>query len=339
MEKKMIPRSVKQFKGMFEKTETMSFDHPIQRKGSQWNAYQKSLFVHSIAADFPIPALYATKIEKVYFILDGKQRMTTIFDFINGAFKLHDDTPLIDNFDATGMYFEELKEDIQDAILSRSISLYELEDATDEEIEDVFYRLNNGTLLTPIQKTKAKMGGELAKQFNELLSHEFLTNTVNLSKDQMKKEDDLKLIVQSIMVRDDEYQNIKSFVIGDVSKFAGNIKDDAETQILLHRMKSNFDYALLATDKKQKNMLKPIHIPMLIRTIECAMNKGIEVETFRNWFNDFEEQNKSKDTVYMQNCGAGSVGAVKVRGRVEMMEQSFNEYVKALEAFTHDQEI
>lgn len=338
MEKKMIPRSVKQFKGMFEKTETMSFDHPIQRKGSQWNAYQKSLFVHSIAADFPIPALYSTKIDKVYYILDGKQRMTTIFDFINGEFKLHDDTPMIDNFDATGMYFEELKEDVQDAILSRSISLYELEDATDEEIEDVFYRLNNGTLLTPIQKTKAKMGGELATQFNELLTHEFLTNVVRLTNAQIRKEDDLKLIIQAMMVRGTAYQSIKKFAVSDVCKFAESIQDDAETQVLLHRLKSNFDYGLLAIDLKQKEMLKPIHLPMLIRTIEHAMNKGIEIETFRNWFTFFGRQNK-EETLYKEYCGAGSASAAKVIGRVEAMELSFNDYVEAMEEHTHGQEL
>lgn len=333
MEKKSRPTRINQLKGAYENTKTLSFEHPIQRKGSQWDGWQKSLFIHSMACDYLIPALCATKIDGITYILDGKQRLTTVFDFIEDRYPLHDDTPEINGHDVSGMYYTELPETIREEIKFYSILIYYLDDATDEEIENMFYRLNNSTPLSSIQKTKALMGGELAQQFQELRQHQFLTQVVSLSKANIRKEDDLKLIVQAMMIRGMAYKQVKKFTVGEVCKFATAISDDAATQVLLDRLKANFDYGLLAIDPKRKAMLKPIHIPMVIRTIEKAMMQGIGVDIFRNWFDDFSEKYKNEDMPYKKNCGGtgGTTSAAKVIGRVETMAQSLDVYMEALE--------
>ena len=89
--------TVKNLKSMYDEKETLSFNHPIQRQSAQWDNEQQSLLIHSMLANFPVPAVYVHKTESIevdakgkhsytYSVLDGKQRMTTVFSFINGEY-------------------------------------------------------------------------------------------------------------------------------------------------------------------------------------------------------------------------------------------------------------
>ena len=65
----------------------------------QWQSYQKSLLIHSILGDYLIPPIYLVKYkeadETYYEALDGKQRVTSIFEFIEGQYQLHASTPSV----------------------------------------------------------------------------------------------------------------------------------------------------------------------------------------------------------------------------------------------------
>ena len=120
--------TVKNLKTMYDEKKTLSFTHPIQRQSAQWDNEQQSLLIHSMLANFPVPAVYVHKTESIevdakgkhsynYSVLDGKQRMTTVFSFINGEYALSEDIPDVEIEDVTyeiaGKYFEDLDEDVQ----------------------------------------------------------------------------------------------------------------------------------------------------------------------------------------------------------------------------------
>ena len=62
----------------------IAFNHPIQRKHEQWDMEQKSLLIDSILSSFSVPQMYAMPMIEGDFesfsILDGKQRLTTIYE-------------------------------------------------------------------------------------------------------------------------------------------------------------------------------------------------------------------------------------------------------------------
>ena len=66
---------------------TLDFENPIQRQSGQWGNLQMSLLVQSMLLDYIIPNIYLKKevIDKTNYlsVLDGKQRLTTVFSFIN----------------------------------------------------------------------------------------------------------------------------------------------------------------------------------------------------------------------------------------------------------------
>ncbi len=94
--------TVKNLKNMYDGKNTLQMDHVIQRQSGQWDGdkLKKSLLIHSILANYPVPPIYCLKEpldEKnfSYSILDGKQRLSTAFDYIDGRYPLDEETPSV----------------------------------------------------------------------------------------------------------------------------------------------------------------------------------------------------------------------------------------------------
>lgn len=97
MQKSNLPEGLRTLQKWYI-SKTLRFDLPIQRAAGQWSPLQKSLLVHSLLADFPVPPLYFIKYKGkddsvIHQALDGKQRCTSLFEYINGDYKLHSSTP------------------------------------------------------------------------------------------------------------------------------------------------------------------------------------------------------------------------------------------------------
>ncbi len=112
MELKRTTQKVDQLVNM-KKRDKLSFDLTIQRKDDIWDRHRKSLLIHSVLDDFPIPSVFANKEENIYHVLDGKQRLTTLLDYVGGKFSLSKGTSSIEGEDITEKKFAELPEALQ----------------------------------------------------------------------------------------------------------------------------------------------------------------------------------------------------------------------------------
>lgn len=140
----------------------IDFNISVQR-GNVWKRDKQSLLIHSMITDYPIPPFYAVKNENGnYSMLDGKQRSEAIRAFLNNEFALDDSTPevtlkngMID--DISGLTYSQLCEEIQDKIKDYSLTVYWFDSCiTDDEISEMFFRLNNGKPLSAIELTRVK---------------------------------------------------------------------------------------------------------------------------------------------------------------------------------------
>lgn len=153
------------------KNERIVFDSIVQRS-YVWEKQRKSLFVHSMAAGFPIPPTYAKRYDdgsgqrncNVYSMLDGKQRLSTIKQFLNDEFELTELEPVTyfdemtnqeEVFDMTGKKYSELPEGLREKIKNARINVIYFDDLTAEEEKELFKRLNNGKPLTSKNKCLA----------------------------------------------------------------------------------------------------------------------------------------------------------------------------------------
>lgn len=62
---------------------------PKYQRRERWEVQRQSQLIESFLLNVPVPAIYLAEEEYgVYTIIDGKQRITAVADYLNNAFKL-----------------------------------------------------------------------------------------------------------------------------------------------------------------------------------------------------------------------------------------------------------
>ena len=161
----------------------ITFDNAIQRSYI-WDVKRKSLLIHSMLVGYPIPPFYSAKNEEGYDILDGKQRINTIVDFINGKFELTDVPEIeVENengtkemVDINTLHFDELEDTLRDEILSYTFIVHYFDGITEDEIAEMFFRLNNGKPLSAIELTRVK--AKSMETIKEIGQHELFQSAL-----------------------------------------------------------------------------------------------------------------------------------------------------------------
>lgn len=335
--------TVKNLKSMYDGKNTLQMDHAIQRQSGQWDGdrLKKSLLIHSILANYPVPPIYCLK-EAVnekdysYSILDGKQRLTTTFDYIDGRYPLDAETPsvVIDDaaYEIGGKYFTDLDTECQQEILRFKFTIYGFENADDDLIEEIFFRLNNSTPLSKPQKAMPLCGVENAKFIKSILSNRFFSEICQFSALQRRKSDDMCTLLQSMMLLDNRYADYEfsSISADEIMRYASCIKNNySEEQ--KERLYDIIDYLEKVFPEKDK-MLKKINIPIVMLIADTAMGNDYDSAKsiyqvgpmyFRQWFSYFFDECYED---YKQYCSSGSIKKEKTLKRIEVMEQSFRKY-------------
>lgn len=340
--------TVKNLKTMNDDKHTLDFCHPIQRQSGQWDGdrLKKSLLIHSMLANYPVPPIYCLKEaisekEYSYSILDGKQRLTTIFDYIDGRYPLDADTPsvVIDDvsYELGGKYFTDLDLECQQELLRFKFTIYGFEDADDDLIEEIFFRLNNSTPLSKPQKSMALTGVHNATFIKSILSDRFFSEICQFSALQRRKSDDLCALLQAMMLLDNRYMGYEfsSISAEETMRYASHIKNNySEAQ--KERLYDIIDYLEKAFPEKDK-MLKKINIPIVMLVAVSAMGGDYDSIKniyrvgpmyFRQWFSYFFNECYEE---YKQYCSSGSIKKEKTLKRIEIMEASLMDYFELRE--------
>ncbi|WP_175076436.1 DUF262 domain-containing protein [Bacillus glycinifermentans] len=350
--------SIKDLLRMSESGE-LNFNYPIQRPSGQWDELQKSLFIHTAASGWAMPPILVFKDGKYEYVLDGKQRSSNLINFVKGvrdtktgvypneAYPLHVETPSLTiqgmngkmkTVEIAGKYFDELPQDVQSEIMTTNIPVQRIEDATDEEIEELFFRWNNGTPLTKQQKSRAKMGTKNAALIEELLKHPFMNEVAKFTPLQRRRSDDEAVILQTIMLMKDK-DKIESFVADKILEFATEMRN-ADLTSITKEFKAILDYVESANVTSP--LFKKLQLPTVFMVAKKAKDQKISPEIFGQWVEDFNyalgKRSKEKALVKVEDDykqkyqGAGSVKRHKIIGRLNAMMSHFDEFIKLVES-------
>lgn len=139
--------------------------NPEYQRESVWTLSQKQLFIDSLLRDIDIPKFYFREVDKAgyeYEVVDGQQRLRAIFDFLgNGGkkFSIQSDADSVDGHEIKDCNFDQLHTDLQHKLNSAQLDTVVLGTGyTDEDIEEMFLRLQNGTPLNAAEKRRAIPG-------------------------------------------------------------------------------------------------------------------------------------------------------------------------------------
>ena len=332
--------SVRQLIKKMEKKQ-LNFDFPIQRESGQWDKNKKGLFIHTLIYGYDVPPVYMINEESESFtkssVADGKQRLTTIFEYYQDEFKLPKNMITIldgNSYDISEMKFSELPEELKDEFLDYLIDIKLLNGFTDEEIEEQFFRLNNGETFTRPQKANVKLGTDLADKVSDITDSNFFKLKTSFSNKQIKAAEPLSCVLQTLMLLTRfDYKNMSN---NEVLRFAVQIgqefKDGKFSTEQIDYCRYLFErlYAILPDDKEVKKSLKKVNIPtaiMNLEKMESLESEGIITEEqykeFLKWW--YSEGILSKN--YIDTCGAGSTSKTKTEDRINAMEDALLEFI------------
>ncbi len=187
------------------KRQLLIMDPPYQRR-SVWNDDYMQYFVDTVLHGYPAPAIFLFRettpdgISK-YSIVDGKQRLATLFKFASNDFALGEKKTIARFRDK---YFKDLPDDVKTAFWNYRFAVEYLPSDNEDIINNIFDRINrNVAKLTGQELRHARFSGEFISKVEEL--SEWLTKKMpqgvpNISQQSRKQMKDDEFVSQLLLL-------------------------------------------------------------------------------------------------------------------------------------------
>lgn len=306
----------------------LKFDLTIQRN-KVWKDEQKGKFIHTILYGFPFPPVYAIRNfgldTSCRWFLDGKQRLTTVIEFVQGEFALHKETPDVFGYELANKTFNQLDEQFQEKIKDSIFNIQQMENLTKDEIDEMFLRLNNGSALSQTELTRVYAGGKVMDEVKKIGDHDFFAHKVNLTDTARLRYTDQSLILQVMMHLTDWREDFGSLMIRKFAVIlnkAGGINEDLKKEMndltaYVHEATNGWD------EKLCDKALKKIHIPSLFVTARKAIVDGTSASEFGLWTKSFLSDDYKNQKVYKEAVRNSTHSVDNNKKRVREMEQDY----------------
>lgn len=190
---------------------TLDLEPPYQRR-SVWNQSFKDYFIETVLLGLPAPAIFLYEDispmgSTIQHVVDGKQRLTTIFEFIDGRFPVADESKLEQY---RGSYFASLPDSTKKEFWSY-IMLVEYVPSDEETITGIFDRINRNTAkLTPQELRHARFSGEFisgAETLSEWMETSLGKNFPRIVQSSRKQMKDVELVSLLLLLTEEGVKN------------------------------------------------------------------------------------------------------------------------------------
>jgi len=294
--------SVYELKRKFEDRKTVILDPDFQRE-EVWKNKQKSELIESILMGIPLPVMYFAEDKFGSLqVIDGRQRLTALFDFLNNKFSINS-APILKHL--KNKKFSDLEPKEQIKLEDYQLIVYIIKPQTPDRIKfDIFDRVNRGgTQLNKQEMRNALYQGKSTKLLKELAKSEEFKKATGYAINS-KRMKDRYLILRFLafymyfenILKNIEYKSDIDDFLGKVMEFLNNSSDNLIYElknIFLKSMKNS--YKILGKDAfriPNKERKRPINMA-LFETISYLMsfdikNENLIKEKINNLFNDIE---------------------------------------------------
>ncbi len=321
----------------------ISFKNIVQRS-FVWEKHRMSELIWSIIMGYPIPPVYAERGNtdnekvKVYDVLDGQQRSTTIYKFLNDEFALTELKPIpyLDEngeereINISGLKFSELEEELQDIIKDATITVKYFDHLEQSQKAEMFRRLNNGKPLSTKARTLASSNDieGLLDIGSHQLFEEMLTEKSRANKNQAV------IVMKAWAMLNQDIEEV-SFASKDFNPMIENA-DITETEKL--ELINVFDFIVSTHDelvarahkKVAKKLYTETHLISLIPYFKKAMEDDVSDGMMAEWIIDFFMVNND-NKVYEEYEGATHGGVarnISIVARHNALGKSYKEFFK-----------
>ena len=191
----------------------LDLDPPYQRR-SVWNQDYKDYFIDTVLNGYPAPAIFIYQeitpdgVSRVS-IVDGKQRLSTLFEFAENKFPVYDKAT-IQKF--RGKYFKDLDTETKQDFWKYQFAIEYLPSSDEEIIGNIFDRINRNVIkLTPQELRHAKFDGLFIRTVEDLTKWMFKhlspdgknENFPNIDRRTKKQMKDDEMVAQLLLFLED----------------------------------------------------------------------------------------------------------------------------------------
>jgi hypothetical protein len=151
--------------------------NPDFQRPAVWSTSQKQLLIDTILRDYDVPKFYWRKVGErpdKYDVVDGQQRLRAVWEFMDGAYKLPRDFDPIDGESIAGSTYQDLPDELRVRFDIYAFDVVVLEQTDEDEVREMFLRLQNGTSLKAQEKRNA-YPGKMRGFVKGLVQHPFFT--------------------------------------------------------------------------------------------------------------------------------------------------------------------
>jgi hypothetical protein len=161
-----------------------------------WNLSKKQSLIDTILREWQFPPVFLVVPKDGEFleVLDGQQRLNAIYEFMEDRFPVNGKVEPKDNLITVldGLRYSQLPKDVQWRFGRYSLRVCELYDYQEEEPYELFFRLNQGSVLTPAEKRNT-LYGPVREQVRELVqrmdSHQLNVDRIGFNNSRLAYQD------------------------------------------------------------------------------------------------------------------------------------------------------
>jgi hypothetical protein len=153
--------------------------NPDYQRPPVWPLPNKQLLIDTVFRNLDIPKFYWKEIDEDHFeVIDGQQRIRAIWEFYDNKFKLAKDADPVDGEEIKDKYYKDLSPKMKKKFTMYPIDVVTVYDSKNEdEIREMFLRLQNGVTLKSQEKRNA-MGGHMRDFVINCSKHKFFAEKV-----------------------------------------------------------------------------------------------------------------------------------------------------------------
>jgi len=259
-------------------------DIPEYQREKVWSLKDKQKLIDSLLRGWHIPKLFFKTVdqtEQAFEVVDGQQRLNAVFEFYDGTLSL----PESATKEYGGRKYNELSPEYSDRFDDYEFQIEEIEDATDEELEELFTRLQLGKPLNSAEKLNA-IGGDLRNYIKELTGHKFFLEAISVPNTRYAF-----FVICSRFVYLTLYGTPARLRQGELEKMLCDNKNFSKSSSLAKKVSQNLDALHLIFAEKPKLLRNRANILSCYLLVNQFDHKTLKenIKYFKDFFSRFFE--------------------------------------------------
>jgi hypothetical protein len=284
---------------------TTDFNPDYQRVSSIWNLENKQLLIDSIINGLDLPKFYMhyfadknsplNEKKLAYAIIDGKQRLESIFQFIEGRISLHNQFVYFANPDLplAGLSYLQIAEQfpkIKNKFDNFTLDVILVVTDEREKIDELFLRLNEGKQLNSAEKRNA-INGYITDEIRRItVEHSFFTEKVAFK----NRRYDFYDVLTRLLFLEHNMRELIPFSKKNLDAFVRNNRYSSfEIETTVGNTQSRLDR--LSSVFRDKDPLLSTKSIIPVYYVFVSRHFSPDVRTFLENFEDIRKQNRITD--------------------------------------------